>query len=864
MCETRRHGDRDGGDILVRMVYELGPFRLDPEARVLTRDGVATSLGARGVAVLTVLVSQAHEYVQKTAIIDAAWPDVVVEDANLAVQISAIRRALASVPGGEGWVETLARRGYRFVGPVAEIKGSRSLPSPVGRERTNLPQSLQSFIGRERELAELKQLLPRTRLLTLTGTGGIGKTRLALQAAAEVRDAYRDGVWFVDLAPLIDPGLVPSALAQLLGVKESSGQQLVATLSEHLRPLQVLVVLDNCEHVLDACARLAETVLRESTGATFVATSREPLRIGAERTYPLGALPLPDPHGDAQSIAQSDSVRLFVDRARQHRPRFDLENQRARAVAEICIRLDGIPLALELAAARMAVLPVEQIERLLDQRFRLLASGSRGDLPRHQTLRALLDWSYELLDDAEQRLFARLSVFAGGWTLSAAEVVGAGEVIAKDDVVYLLIALVEKSLVVADDDGDRYRMLETVREYAREKLSMSGDANAVRERHRDFFLALAVNAEPNLTGPEQAASLQRLDDEHDNLRSALEQCLAAASGLGAALRLCRALHWFWIMRGHRAEGLDWCVRVLGAEGIDMRSRERAMALEAAGILAYHLGDFSAARGYHERSLAVSRELSDQKGIASAAIFLANLQLRQGQPAAAQALCEEALAIARSLDDPWLTQQSLNGLGNIALDVSDYPTAQSLYEESLAIARERADRVRIAILLNNLGYATFLRGQYPAARALHEESLAIRRELKDPGGIAYSLSGLGDVALEHGDYAAAGAFFTDALSIRRELGDKMGIAELLEKQAAVIGAIVNAVHAARIAGAAERLREEIGYPLTPAERVRYDVHMAAVRAAVGDDRAFRRAWKEGRTLSPEQAIGISLEALVDHG
>src|SRR6185437_8999606 len=378
--------------------------------------------------------------------------------------------------------------------------------------------------------------------------------------------------------------------------------------------------------------------------------------------------------------------------------------------------------------------------------------------------------------------FARLSVFAGGWTLAAAEVVGAGDVIAKDDVVYLLIALVEKSLVVADDDGDRYRMLETVREYAREKLAITGGANAVRERHRNFFLALALNAEPNLAGPEQAIWLQLLEDEHDNLRSALEYCLAATSGPDAGLRLCGALHWFWIMRGYRAEGLDWCVRALGIEGIDKRTPERAMALEAAGILAFHLGDFPAARAYHEDSLAIARELSDRKGIARAAVSLANLQLRQGHPAAARAMCEEALAISRKLQDPWLTQQSLNGLGNAALDMGEYPMAQSLYEESLVIARERADRVRIAILLNNLGYVAFLQGQSSAARTLHEESLAIRRELKDPGGIAYSLSGLGEVALQHGDYPAAGAFFRDALSIRRELGDKMGIAELLEKQA----------------------------------------------------------------------------------
>jgi tetratricopeptide (TPR) repeat protein len=507
------------------------------------------------------------------------------------------------------------------------------------------------------------------------------------------------------------------------------------------------------------------------------------------------------------------------------------------------------------------VLPLEQILRLLTERFRLLTSGDR-DLPRHQTLRAMLDWSYDLLDDTEKKLFARLSVFAGGWTLEAASHVCSGAPIAEDDLVYVLIGLIEQSLVVAEEDGDRYRMLETVREYAREKLLISGGANAVRERHRNFFLALAVNAEPNLAGPEQATWLQRLEDEHDNLRSALEYCLVPASGSDAGLRLCGALHWFWIMRGYRAEGLNWCVRVLGIEGIDKRTPERAMALEAAGILAYHLGDFPAARAYHEDSLVIARELSDQKGMARAANSLGDLRLRQGDPAAARVLCEEALAISRNLEDPWLTQQSLNGLGNAALGMGEYPMAQSLYEESLAIARERADRVRIAILLNNLGYVTFLQGEYSAARALHEESLAIRRELKDSGGIAYSLSGLGDVALQQGDYSAAGAFFRDALSIRRELGDKMGIPELLEKQAAVIGATGNALQAARIGGAAERLREEIGFQLTEDERLHHDRHMAAVRAALRDDAAFNRAWKEGRAISPERAIEISLEAAVD--
>ena len=457
----------------MRKLYEIGPLQLDPQARVLTYAGAAVPLGARGVAVLTVLVSHANEYVQKSAILDAAWPGLVVEEANLAVQISAIRRALAIVPGSERWIETLARRGYRFVGPVTELAGRSVAPLLADRKRTNLPEPLTSFVGRERELAEIKQRLPATRLMTLTGIGGMGKTRLAQQAAAEMLDAYRDGVWFVDLAPLGDPALVPSALAHVLQVKEAAGQPLLTVLCNHLRTREALLILDNCEHVLDGCARMTEALLRDAAQVTVMATSREALHLAGECAFPLAALALPDPRADVKNIARSDAVQLFAERARQHRPRFDLDAQRARAVAEICVRLDGIPLALELAAARVAVLPVEQILRLLTERFRLLISGDR-ELPRHQTLRAMLDWSHDLLDDTEKKLFARLSVFAGGWTLEAASQVCSEASIAKDDVVYVLIGLIEQSLVVADEDGDRYRMLETVRQYAREKLEERG------------------------------------------------------------------------------------------------------------------------------------------------------------------------------------------------------------------------------------------------------------------------------------------------------------------------------------------------------------------------------------------------------
>ncbi len=643
--------------------YNIGPLQLDPDARVLTQEGEAVALGARAVAVLTVLVSRANEYVEKSAILDAAWPGLVVEEANLAVQISAIRRALARVGGGD-WIETLARRGYRFVGPVAEIAGRSVAPAPADRKRTNLPELLTSFIGREQELAEIKQHLATVRLLTLTGIGGIGKTRLAHQAAAEMLDAYRDGVWFVDLAPLADPALVPSALAQVLEVKEAPAQSLLDALCSSLRTREALLIIDNCEHVLDGCARLIAALLRETTQVTVIATSREPLHLHGERTYPLGSLPLADPKADALSIARSDAVRLFVERARQQRPRFDLQEERAGAVAEICVRLDGIPLALELAAARVAVLPVEQIVRLLDQRFRLLTSGSR-ELPRHQTLRAMIDWSYELLDEAEKALFARLAVFAGGWTLEAASEVCSGESIAKDDVVYVLIRLIEQSLVLADEDGDRYRMLETVREYAQERLEEPAIGEAVRERWRDrhlaYFLALAEEAAPKLNGTQQRDWLERLEREHDNLRSALAWAAAGADAV-SGMRLASACWRFWLIRGYAREGLGWLSAMLAAAPDRQATTHRAQALNAAGTMARAMSDFSKARTLYEEALSLWRELDVQRGVAAALGNLAMVSYNQGDYAAALARHKESLAIWRELGDQPGIARTLMALG----------------------------------------------------------------------------------------------------------------------------------------------------------------------------------------------------------
>lgn len=719
---------------------------------------------------------------------------------------------------------------------------------------------LTSFVGREREIAQIKQLLPATRLLTLTGTGGIGKTRLALQAAAEVLDAYRDGIWFVDLAPLLDPALVPSALAQVLGVKETVGQPLLTTVCKHLRGKELLLVLDNCEHVLGASAELVDTLLRETARVSVVATSRESLHVATERAYPLGALPLPDPKAGAAAIARSDAVQLFVDRARQHRPRFDLEAQRSRAVAQICVRLDGLPLALELAAARVAVLPVEEIVRLLDQRFRLLTSG--GELPRQHTLRAMIDWSYELLSPTEQQSFARLSVFAGGWTVAAAEAaVAAGAGIARDDVVYLLIALIEKSLVVADENGDRYRMLETLRQYAGEKLAAGADADAVRTRHRDYFLALAEEAEPKLKGTEEATHwLQRLDEELENVRAALEWCLVAAWSSGG-LRVCGALQRFWWMRGYLSEGREWCARILAQAGSEAPTRERANALGAAAALAQLQADYPHAKAWHEESLAIRRELGDRRGIATSLSNLGVVASHQGDFGSARALFEESLTIVRQLEDAWGVAIALGNLGRVANEVGDYPAARSRHEESLAIKRKLGDRAGIANALESLANVAHAQGDLPTAKALRVESLVIVRELGDRMSIALSLTNHGAVACDQGEFVTARELFTESLVNLKELGDRRNIASALEGLAAVAAALDGPLHAARLWGAVERLRREIGAPPAGYAKAGVDTRVAAARAAMGDEAAFVQAWQEGRALTLEKAIELALVSTV---
>ena len=725
----------------------------------------------------------------------------------------------------------------------------------------NLPTQLSSFIGREQEIVEVKGLLSKTRLLTLTGPGGAGKTRLSLQVAADVLEDFTDGVWLVELAPLSDPNLVAQTVASAINVREQPGRPILATLCDYLQRKHLLLVLDNCEHVLAACARVADALLRASPNLRILATSREALGIAGETSWRVPSLSLPDPERlpSLERLSTYEAVRLFIDRAVAVLPTFTVTNENAPWIAQVCHRLDGIPLAVELAAVRVRGLSVEQIATRLDDRFRLLTGGSRAGLPHHQTLRAALDWSYDLLSEPERIVLRRLAVFAPGFTLEAAEAVCGDDGVDASEVLDLLMHLVDKSLVVAEEQGGtlRYRLLETVQQYGRERLGASEEAEAAQRRRRDWYLEFAERMGPKLFGADQAAWFDRLQVEQGNLRAALMWSIESG-GTEAALRLVGVLWRFWAVRGHFEEGSGWLEAVLEAanKSGDAPAAYRAKALNAAGYLALSRGGFAAARSLLEESLAIQRQLGDKAEIAISLSNLGTAAIHQGDTVMAHSLLEEGLAIRRELGDKVDIAGSLDDLGAATLEQGDIVMARSLLEEGLAIRRGLGDKAGIAASLNNVSMVAIQQGDYAAARSLLEESLRLCQEVGDRWLNAVALDTLGDLTRVQGDYAAARSLFGESLAICRQLDDKRGIAYCLEGLAAVASAQGQHRRAAQLLAAAEALRETSGAPLRISERAQHDRDVAAVRAGLGDEQ-FIAAWAEGRAMAAERAIEYAL-------
>jgi predicted ATPase/class 3 adenylate cyclase len=685
----------------------------------------------------------------------------------------------------------------------------------------NLPLQPTPLLGREEQVAAVAALLRRAavRLVTLTGPGGIGKTRLALQVAAEVVEDFADGVWFVRLSRLTDPRLVVPTIAQTLGLKEQGSQPVSETLREYLRARHLLLVLDNFEQVVGAAREVA--ALRETAPhLKLLVTSRVALHVRGEHEYPVVALPLPDPdHLPApERLSQYAAVALFIERAQAARPDFHVTGTNAPAVAEVCARLDGLPLAIELAAARVRVLPPEALLARLSSR--LLTSGARDLEERQQTMRATIAWSEALLAPAEQVLFRRLAVFAGGCTLEAAEAVcvapeGAAQL--GLDVLDGLSALVEQSLVQQreEEDGEpRFGMLHTIREYALERLDMSGEAEPLRRAHAAAFLALAEQAEPELTGPEQGAWLERLEGEHANLRAALGWTRERGES-ATGLRLVAALYRFWWTRGHLREGRAWIEGLLARDGAET-APERVRALFAGGFLALWQSDFAAAESWLEQAAALGQTAGDRRTAALALNYLGVLAMYQGNLEGAAARFEASLALAREVGDRHGSALTLNNRGNVAVYQGDLERAAAAFAEALALFRQVGDRGSIAACLLNLGWMARLRGEMAQAEALQREGLALSQELGDPRVCA----------------------------------------EALEALASTAGAAGQGERAARLVGAAAAVRETIGAPQPSDERADTEAAVAAARAALGEEQ-WAAAFAAGQALSLEQAIAEAL-------
>jgi predicted ATPase len=766
-------------------------------------------------------------------------------------------------------------------------------PAMPAARFNNLPRQRRSLLGREAESERLQEYLRRTaphdRLATITGPGGIGKSRLALHVAASLSEHFREGVVYVSLQPLNDPGLVPAAIAAALGLQESAGRGAVEeSVKDFLRDKEILLLIDNFEQVIAAAPAVAE-LIETCPQLKILVTSRMPLRVRGEQEFPLGTLSLPtaDAFGDELPgpealLDGSAAVRLFVERARDVRPEFALNAANAAAVARICVRLDGLPLAIELAAARIRILSPQALLARLDRRLELLRGGAR-DLPaRQQTMREAIAWSYDLLDEGDRILFRRLSTFRRGINRGAFTLRSLSELCAplgtpltphpaqpeeiEIEIMDGLSSLVDKSLLyqapsAAPDAEPRFGLLGMVREFAQEALEGSGEAYAVRRQHAQIFVELARAAEPHLNAPQRGEWLTRLEHELDNLRAALEWTLGEGADPRAALEIAGSLTWFWFHRGRMSEGRRWMEAGLGraaqAGGLQA-SLERGKALCGAGGLAWAQGDYESAANYLDQGVALFRAANDGYWLARALAFRGLMALSRADSQLARTLCEESLSLSQQTGHSWNEAFAERALGDAALLEQQLDEARTHYARSQAIWRSLGDTWGQALVLNDVGRLASLQSKFADARAAYLEGAELLRQLDDRWGLAMILVGGGHAAMHDGDHQAARASFRESLDIWRRLGNKTGIIQCLVGLAGVLNNEGQTERAARLLGAADALYRDIGFVLDGASRLEYERQLTETKQRLSGQ-SFANQWQEGQRLSLDRSVELALLA-----
>ena len=778
--------------------------------------------------------------------------------------------------------------------------------------KLNIPIPLTSFIGREKELEGVGNLLSKSRVVTLTGSGGVGKTRLAIHVVADVLEQFPDGVWFLDLAPLSDPGLVPNTLAEVLDLSLMGGSNLSITdlIIGYLRSRRALIIFDNCEHLIDPCARLVDSLLMSCERLSILATSREALRVSGEIPYRVPSLEVPrwDTVPVVDVLAKTESVRLFTERAAVVSPGFAIGPENVLVIGQICERLGGIPLAIELAAARVNMLAVEQILKRLDDRFNLLTSGLRTALPRHQTLRATIEWSFDLLSEKECLFFRRLAVFVGGWTLEAAEEVCGGSGIEASDVLDLLSQLVDKSLVLVETSNGgetrypaggslRYRRLETIRQFACEKLAASSEGEQIRARHLEYFLKLAERSEQEL--PRRTEWTQKLEEEHENMRAALEWSLPG--NVTAGQQLAGALAWWWDGSGHWSEGYEWLQKML-AVSTKTETLTRAKLLVGAGWLAAMLSYDDQSVAFAEESLALFRQLGDKEGIAHSLVTLAVRAYNRADFDQATALFEESCALSREMGDNWRLSGRLSYLGytaeaqgnfeqaqkyyqeslmlkkiigdregfgwiyflmgNLARSQGDNAEAMKLYEEALQIVKVAKQKTITLFILNAMGLSAIYSGDYKKGGLLLEETIELCQKMGDQAGIVDSLHWLGWGALLQGDYATSRSYYAESLQLVHDTNavNHIDIAPCLLGVGQLIAVQGAPEKFARFVGMAESVAPDIQKMLAPLFRSETEKFIQMARTELGDE-AYAAAWEAGHQMSLQDAVAYALRELL---